>query len=511
LTYLNGQRLTRLLRGACNGAWDMVGVAMGRLMRRGAVAAGAAVVLLSPAAGGAPLAVAARAVLGGTWGTAMEVPGIAALNTGGDAYDNWVSCATAGNCSAGGSYTDSSGHTQVFVVSQVNGTWGKAIEIPGTAALNTGGDAYVSSVSCAAAGSCSAGGYYYDSANHGQAFVVSQVNGTWGKAKEVPGTAALNTSGNAAVNSVSCAAAGSCSAGGFYRDSSFHQQAFVVSQVNGTWGKAKEVPGTAALNTSGNAAVNSVSCAAAGSCSAGGDYRDSSGHRQAFVVSQVNGTWGKAKEVPGATALNAGGSAAVYSVSCRAAGSCSAGGDYRDSSGHSQAFVVSQVNGTWGKAIEVPGAAALNTGGAAQVNSVWCAAAGSCSASGTYIDSSGHTQVFVVSQVNGTWGTAIEVPGTAALNTGGFAEVFSVSCAAAGSCSSGGYYTDSSGHRQAFVVSQVNGTWGTAIEVPGTAALNAGGGAGVSSVSCAALGNCGAGGWYTDSSGHSQAFVVSQA
>jgi hypothetical protein len=52
---------------------------MGRLMRRGAVAAGAAVVLLSPPAGGAPLAAAARTAPGGTWGTAIEVPGTAAL------------------------------------------------------------------------------------------------------------------------------------------------------------------------------------------------------------------------------------------------------------------------------------------------------------------------------------------------------------------------------------------------------------------------------------------------
>ncbi len=50
-----------------------------------------------------------------------------------------MSCAAAGNCSAGGHYTDSSGHFQAFVVSQVNGTWHTAIEVPGTAALNQGG------------------------------------------------------------------------------------------------------------------------------------------------------------------------------------------------------------------------------------------------------------------------------------------------------------------------------------------------------------------------------------
>ena len=78
----------------------------------------------------------------------------------------------------------------------------------------------------------------------------------------------------------------------------------------------------------------------------------------------------------------------------------------------------------------------------------------------------------MVSEVNGTWRTAQEVPGTAALNAGGDAEITSVSCASAGNCSAGGSYTDSSGHLQAFVVSEVNGTWRTAKEVPGTAALN---------------------------------------
>ena len=53
-----------------------------------------------------------------------------------------------------------------------------------------------------------------------------------------------------------------------------------------------------------------------------------------------------------------------------------------------------------------------------------------------------------------SWPNAGEVPGTAALNTGGYAEVNSVSCASAGNCSAGGYYNDSSGNRQAFVISQ---------------------------------------------------------
>jgi hypothetical protein len=491
------------------------GVAMDGMMRRAAVMA--AVVLLGPAFGLASGATAAagtrlaagRDGSGGTWGTAKEVPGTAALNVGGDAGAGSMSCAAAGDCSAGGFYTDSSGHSQVFVVNQTSGTWAKAKEVPGTAALNVGGDASLGSVSCAAAGDCSAGGFYTDSSSNLQAFVVNETSGTWAKAKEVPGTAALNVGGDAEVRSVSCAAAGACSAGGFYVGSSHSSEPFVANETNGTWAKAKEVPGIAALDAGRSAEVNSVSCASAGDCSAGGFYADSSGHSQAFVVNETNGTWAKAKEVPGTAALNAGGDASLGSVSCAAAGDCSAGGFYLDGSRNAQVFVVNETNGTWGTAKEVPGTAALNTGNA-DLGSVSCAAAGNCSAGGFYTDGSRNAQVFVVNETNGTWGTAKEVPGTAALNTGGNANLGTVSCAAAGNCGTGGRYKDGSGHFQAFVVNETNGTWAKAEEVPGTAALNTGGRASVGSVSCAPTSNCSAGGNYTDSSGRLQAFVVSQ-
>jgi len=86
-----------------------------------------------------------------------------------------VSCATAGNCAAGVTYTENvTGNQQAFVVTEANGTWGTAIEIPGLATLNTGGDAAVTSVSCRSAGNCAAGGTFRDSAGHTQAFVVNQ-------------------------------------------------------------------------------------------------------------------------------------------------------------------------------------------------------------------------------------------------------------------------------------------------------------------------------------------------
>jgi len=104
----------------------------------------------------------------------------------------------------------------------------------------------------------------------------------------VPGIAALNSGGNAGIGSLSCASVGSCSAGGSYEDGSDHFQAMVATETNGSWGKAKEVPGTAALNAGGGAGVDVLSCASPGNCSAGGSYPDSSGLRQVFVADETN-------------------------------------------------------------------------------------------------------------------------------------------------------------------------------------------------------------------------------
>jgi hypothetical protein len=175
-------------------------------------------------------------------------------------------------------------------------------------------------------------------------------------------------------------------------------QALVASERNGHWGKALKLPGSGTLNAGGGAEVLSVSCGAAGNCAAGGFYDDVANHEQAFVISERNGHWGQALEAPGSGTLNAGGAAEVLSVSCGAAGNCAAGGFYTDGSGHHQALVASERNGRWGKAIEVPGSETLNAGGGAETTSVSCSPAGPCVADGVYADSSIAFQGFVASR-----------------------------------------------------------------------------------------------------------------
>jgi len=479
-------------------------------------------VLAGPAASAAAAApaTAGRALLSGTWGKAQAVPGIASLNVGRRAAVNSVSCTSAGNCVAGGAYASGiTGRTtplnQAFVVTQSDGLWGTAEEVPGTADLNTGQSAQVASVSCPAPGECSAGGFYTDSAGNLQAFVVTEANGTWGTAEEVPGTASLNaTRPGAEVTSVSCGAVGNCAAGGFYTEASGNRQAFVATEKNGTWGTAHVVRGTLGLNVGGFAQINSVSCASFGNCSAGGLYSsavvDGVTTDQAFVVNETGGTWGKAVEVPGTAALNRGGFAQVSSVSCASAGNCSAGGSYTSNKPATQAFVVNESNGTWHTAKEVPGTGALNALGFAQVSSVSCPTAGRCSAAGFYQDASFRSQVFVVNETGGTWDSAQQVPGTGTLNVGTPGAVpNSLSCGAPGDCSAVGSYSDASNTQQAFVVSESGGTWGSAEEVPGITTFKNQTGGVTNSVSCPSAGNCTAGGSYATLK-HAQSFVVSQ-
>jgi len=108
----------------------------------------------------------------------------------------------------------------------------------------------------------------------------------------------------------------------------------------------------------GGGMVTSLSCASEGNCTAGGDYADSDGHEQGFVVSERSGVWGAASGVPGLAALDK--TTEVRSVSCGSAGSCAAAGCYVGHHGNGLGFVVTERNGVWGTAIKVPGQRPLN-------------------------------------------------------------------------------------------------------------------------------------------------------
>ena len=266
--------------------------------------------------------------------------------------------------------------------------------------LNKGSFGKVTSLSCTFLGTCAAGGFYTDAKGGRQAFVVTQADGNWGSMQEVAGS--LNKGEMAQVNQVSCGVSPklesiiTCAAVGFYTTSAGLGQAFTATMANGKWGTAVQVPGSAALNKGGFAELNSVSCPTAGNCSAGGGYADTETTTQPFVVTEMNGTWGKAIEVPGSATLNTGKDMLVMDVSCVSPGTCSAAGDFHTSNHSEGVWAASQKGGRWGSAGTIPGLSGLATGGQAEVNGLSCATSGSCGLVGDYF-TPGSQQPFVVS------------------------------------------------------------------------------------------------------------------
>jgi hypothetical protein len=453
-------------------------------------------------------ATASRLVI--SWSQAREVPGIGGINTGGTALVQAMSCPAAGGCVAGGTYNDTKGHNHAFLATERKGKWGKASQVSGTAALAAGGNAQVDQLACPQAGYCTAAGTYIAPPDAIASFVVGESKGKWGNAVALPGLAALNQGHDGGLLALSCPARGACSGGGGYTNAGLHEQGLVASESKGKWGKAVPVRGLATLNKGGHAAVMAISCRSAGNCSAVGSYLDGGGHRQVFVLTQVKGKWGKAAEAPGSAALNTGGIAELNSIACTSAGNCAAGGAYTTKAGHVEAMLVLQAKGKWRSAVEVPGSAGLNTGNIAVLQTVSCSRAGRCSAGG-FVQNKGKQQAMVVSQNSkGKWGPAVLVPGSAKLNKGNDGAVLALSCAAAGDCTATGSYADSADQPQVFVVTELTGKWGTAIEVPGLGALNKGGLASAGALACATAGNCSAGGGYKDAASRTEAFVVNQ-
>jgi hypothetical protein len=432
------------------------------------------------------------------------VPGITALAGGRDASVESVSCRSAGNCAAGGFYTDASGNRQPFLADEKNGTWGNAHPVAGAVGIGRSVQGEVTAVSCATAGNCAATGTvsFADSttpdgdpqSNPAGFFVVDERNGTWGSAASgITGVIALGV-GDFQPRTISCAPAspGNCALGGNFTDRS-GEQAFVMDETNGTWGRWEEIPGTAELNTRGSAGVFSISCGAPGRCAAGG-LLDTSHGIVALIAEESAGSW-QLPEIATLIDTNL-----ANSVSCASAGNCAVVGTYI-AAGKTLGYALDETNGTWGNPKPVPALNGLTTTGQAVPGAVSCASAGNCAASGTFSTAAGILP-FVADEKNGTWGNAIEIPGDAAFSSDHWV-ARSVSCAAAGNCAvTGGFEVVGSGFH-AFVADERNGAWGAVTTVQGPLQASAG----LGQVSCGSAGNCALAGSYADAAGHSHAFV----
>jgi PASTA domain len=425
-------------------------------------------------------------------GVEAVLPANAAPGENQDVSINSVSCASPGNCSAVGTYRDSSGNPVGLLLSEKAGKWRAGVEAtPPAKAGATQGLAWLTSVSCASAGNCTAVGYYSDIYAGGggdeQGLLLTERAGKWASGVNPALPTNADSRPFVQLNSVSCASAGNCTAVGSYEASSGVDEGLLLTEKAGKWAAAIE----ARLPSQGEgASLSSVSCAAAGYCSAVGESGQGG-----LLLTERAGEWRAG--VQAALPRNAlpDKPVSLTSVSCASPGNCSAVGTYNNDIGSKDSapgdgVLLTEKAGKWQTGIKavlprnaVP---SYSPDHQPELNSVSCPSAGSCVAVGTYEPGKG-IEGLLLTEKAGKWRRGIEASGPHNADTDVLVELSSVSCASPGNCTA----VDSFG---GLLVSETAGRWTKGVK----AALppNAEFGASLTAVSCASPGGCTAAGQY---------------
>lgn len=373
---------------------------------------------------------------GGIWQestAATFAPGVEA--TPRDARFLAVSCPTAGDCMAVGKFRGADGGTRAFVQRRSHGSWSTAEPLP----LPAGDyDAQLTSVACTSAGTCTAVGRTGDRA----------LRASWSDGVLVEATAAtVGAAERTVYTAVSCPAPDACTAAGWYQDPYAH--AFTQSASDGVWQEATAA--TFAGGEAGESRFESISCPSAGDCVAVGHY-------QGRPIAQRSSwrVWSTVTEFVLPRTFTGG---ILGSVSCSAPGTCLATGYLQDT--WYEAVTVASSEGTWGQLLpaRIPAGEASTT----EPNSMFfgssCAPSGACVGVGYYRDAGGHFQPFAQGWAHGVRGDATTFSFPVVRGTGSSDRLTAVSCPASGDCSAAGQFQAASPARVlAFTASGPNGT-----------------------------------------------------
>ena len=342
---------------------------------------------------------AAATETSGTWAQATEVTAPAnAGNSFPGASFRGVSCSSVGNCTATGSYVDTLGSFQAMAATETSGTWAQATEVTAPTDAQALPNAYLSAVSCSSVGNCTATGSYVDTSGNRQAMADTETSGAWAQATKVTAPVDAQANPSAFLSGVSCWSVGNCTATGGYADSS-GMQAMAVTETSGTWTQATKVTAPANAQANPSASLSAVSCSSVGNCTATGPYIDSSPQPEAMTATETSGTWAQATEVTApANAGNFLPGTSINGISCSSVGNCTATGGYVDSSGNRQAMAVTETSGTWAQATEVTAPANAGANPSASLSAVSCSSVGNCTATGGYVDSSGRAQAMAATE-----------------------------------------------------------------------------------------------------------------
>jgi len=460
---------------------------------------------------------AASATTGPIWGKATLATLEDSAPASANLYARWdsVSCPTANNCVAVGTYLDTNYKYQAIAQAMTDGVWAKSEVIEFEDGVQQSPpDLYLISVSCTTVGNCTAAGQFKNINGRREAFTVTSTDGVWAKAVPVEfETGVANSSPAANANAVSCGSAGNCTAVGAFMDANGDFLAFSQTSTAGAWAKAvpADFEAGAVYAAEPEAVFEAVSCASAGNCTATGGFVDVNGYSLGFTQTMTSGVWAKAIPAEFETGVqNAVPQNRYGSVSCASAGNCTVLGSFKDVAGNQQAFTQTMTSGVWAKAIPAEFETGVqNAAPNASLSGVSCVSAGNCTAVGSFLDANGNRQAFTQTSTSGVWAKAVPVAFEAGVqNATPDDGLGTVSCASPGNCTAVGQFKDVNGGYQSFALTSTSGVWAKAVPTEFEIGVqNATPSASLLSISCPSTDSCVAGGMFTDVNGYSQAFT----
>ena len=294
-----------------------------------------------------------------------------------DSYLYGVSCVSASACTAVGDYANGVGY--VTLAERWNGSSWQIQSTPNPAGAQ---DSYLSGVSCASAGACTAVGEYTDAAG----FIVTLAERWNGSSWQVQSTA--NTAAtDSRLRSVSCASASACAAVGFTENSG-GTEVTLAERWNGTGWQIQSTPNPTGAKGS---VLTGVTCAPASTCTAVGYYQSSSAGQLA-LAERSNGTSWQVHSTPMPAGVR---DSELDGVSCVGASVCSAVGNYATLAG--EFALAERWSGTSWKLQSTPVPAGAKD---VELNGVSCTSASACTAVGDYYTST--TRTTLAERWNGT-------------------------------------------------------------------------------------------------------------
>lgn len=409
----------------------------------------AAVAVLTAAAGPA-VAQSAATTLRFRQAVELRTPSIGRPGEGVDGF----ACSSPGNCVASVSVNDRNGNTQAYLIEQARGRWRPAIQVKLPSDAGRDPYAVAEDIACPRAAFCVAVGRYLTRAEGVRAFIVTQVRGQWGRARQPHAPANVAAAPGTYLVGIACTAPGSCEAVGGYTDKAQQGEAMAVPEVRGRWLGATEIAMPADADSDPEATLFQVACSRPGDCETAGQYQWQGGQDAAVGVTEVNGRWGRGAAIrlpAGARSdQNLPPSSSLFAIACPRSDRCLGVGSYQVNDAY-LGMTTFVSGGRWTRAARVRALprAVLS----ATLNGIACPGPRLCAAVGGVLTSG--PSFPVAATWNGSrWAriAAGKLPANALTGARIEASLVAVACPSRGYCEALGWYVDKSGKFQAMAV-----------------------------------------------------------